>query len=160
MRMGDYLRALLLAACITVLAELLLPQKNERMRRLLEFALSLLVLLVICRPLVDRPSLDGWLPDLDASYPTYEGEILTEETRSAMEAAVARGIAADLSQRYGLRSEAVRAVATLCLQDGELAISSLTIYVSREGALLDLYEVQDYATRAYQTDCEVRIDGA
>ncbi len=157
--MQEYLRSLILVAAGAVLASLLLPEKNERMKRVLEFGISLLILTVICRPLADIGSLSALLdgirpPDI------LTGDIaVDEDTKAAAEAAVGSGIAQDLAAHYGLPASCFTAKATLARNGSEIVIASLHLTVRGEGRLLDLYSVQEYAARTYQTNCEVMMDG-
>ena len=157
--MQDYLRSLLLVAAVSVLAGLLLPEKNERMKRLLEFALALLVLTVVCRPLSEI-DLFTVVPD-GIRFPAGDGVLngADDDTRAAVEQAVADGIEADLATRYHLPTACFSAEVSLHFNGKELTISSLTLRIRGEGRLLDLYAVRDYAARAYQTNCEVIADG-
>ena len=157
--MQEYLRSLLLVASVAVLAGLLLPEKNERMKRLLEFGISLLVLTVICRPLADIGSFSAVLDGIRFPNDSYDTSTPDETTQAAMEQAVAAGIEADLATRYAIPATCFSARVRLSLVGEELTISSLTLTVRGEGKLLDLYAVRSYAARAYQTDCEVISDG-
>lgn len=157
--MQEYLRSLMLVAAVAVLAGLLLPEKNERMKRVLEFGISLLVLTVICRPLANIGSLSAVLdgirpPDVSPGDITAD-----EDTRAAAEAAVGSGIVQDLAAHYGLPASCFTARAALARNGDELVIASLHLTVRGEGRLLDLYGVREYAARTYQTNCEVMMDG-
>ena len=153
--MLDYLRSILLVASVALLAGLLLPEKNERMRRALELGISLLVLTVICRPLAGIGDLSAILNGIRFPSPSLSAGEMDEDTLSAMEEAVADGIERDLSSRYGVPAACFTATVSLSLTEKELTVSALSLIVSGEGRLLDLYAVRDYAAQAYQTNCEV-----
>lgn len=157
--MQDYLRSLLAAAAIAALASLLLPEKEARMKRLLEFGISLLVLTVLCRPLAHIGDLSSALGAID--WPGASDAVGTEDpdTWAAIEGGVARGIESDLAARYALPADCFSARVTLVREGEELKISTLRLTVRGEGRLLDLYAVREYATRTYQTNCEVTEDG-
>lgn len=157
--MQEYLRSLLLVASVAVLAGLLLPENNERMKRLLEFGIALLVLTVICRPLANIGDLSAVLSGIRFPSGSETAGELDADTRTAMERAVGDGIESDLAARYGIPATCFSAKVQLSLGREELTISSLTLSVSGEGKLLDLRAVCDYAARAYQTNCEVIPDG-
>lgn len=157
--MQDYLRSLLLVGAIAALAGLLLPEKNDRLRRLLEFGLSLLVLVAVCRPLAGGAPPSDFFGALQFPSADYVGEGLSPDTQAAMERAVGDGIVQDIATRYGIPPACIRAEVRLSLVGGELTVSSLTLTFSGEGRLLDLYAVRQYAARAYQTNCEVKTDG-
>ena len=153
--MQAYLRTVLLVAAIALLAGLLLPEKNERMRRVLELGISLLVLTVICRPLANAGHILALLDSIRFPSSSLSVGEMDADTLSAMEEAVGKGIESDLSARYSVPASCFTAKVRLLLTDQELTVSSLSLIVSGEGRLLDLYAVRDYAARAYQTNCEV-----
>ena len=157
--MKEYIQTILLAGGISALAALLLPEKNERLRRAVEFGIALFVLVVLCRPLAAMGELSDLLPDwqypgADLTAPGY-----TDETWEKMEQAVAAGVAADIADKYDLRAADVRATVTLKLEGKELTVSSLTLSFSGAARAADLVAVRAYAQKTYQTQCEVKIDG-
>ena len=155
----EYLRSVLLAAAVSVTAGLLLPEKNERLRRVLEFGISLLLLCVICRPLASLGELSAALDGLRLPSGTVTAEGIDPDTLAAMEGAVGEGIVQDLATRYGVSTACFSAVVRLAIAEGEMTVSSLTLTVRGAGRLLDLYAVRAYAEAAYQTNCEVITDG-
>lgn len=157
--MKEYMQTLLLAGGISALAALLLPEKNERLRRAVEFGIALFVLVVLCRPLSAVGDLSNLLgdwqyPETDLTAPGY-----TDETWDKMEEAVAAGIAADIADRYDLRVADVRATVTLQLEGKELTVSSLTLTFSGGARAADLVAVRAYAQKIYTPQCEVKTDG-
>lgn len=160
--MGAYFSTLLLAGAVTALASLLLPPGNERLTHTVELGLSLAVLLVLLRPLSALPDAIGDLSDLltppDLSYGERYDE-LPEATKETVARGIAEGIESDIAARYSIPLSCVSAMPRLAYADGELTIAALDLTFSGVGATLDLLTVRDYAERAYQTDCEVRIDG-
>lgn len=157
--MQEYLRSLLAAAAIAALASLLLPEKEARMKRLLEFGISLLVLTVLCQPLVHIGSLSDALQNIRMPGLSTFWEEKDPDTWAAMERAVGQGIESDLASQYALPAACFSADVVLAQEGEELKISALTLTLRGEGRLLDLYAVRDYASRTYQTNCEVTEDG-
>lgn len=157
--MNQYIETLLLTGAISAVATLLLPEKNERLRRVVEFGIALFVLVVLCRPLAAATDLgsllgDIQLPNADITAPGY-----ADETWEKMEESVARGIAADIADRYDLPSGDVQAAVTLHLADNELTVSTLTLTFSGGARMADLVAVRTYAQKTYTPQCEVTIDG-
>ncbi len=158
--MQEYVGAVLLALAVAALCSLLLPGRDEKMRRLLEMGLSLLVLTVLCRPLSGEFDLSKLFSGL-VRPPAADGQYsdFLEENRGVIEQAIAEGVAADLAARYAVPLSCVRAEVQAIYQDGEWAVGQLRLYLSGRACLLDLYAVRQYAAGAYQTECEVMIDG-
>ena len=157
--MKEYIQTILLAGGISALVALLLPEKNERLCRAVEFGIALFVLVVLCRPLAAIGDLSGlfgdWqYPESDLTAPGY-----TDETWDKMEGAVAAGNAADIADRYALRAADVQACVTLRLEGQELTVSSLSLTFSGAARAADLVAVRAYAQKTYTPECEVKIDG-
>lgn len=155
--MRDALRPLLLAGCVSVLFSLLLPEKNERTRRVLSVGLSLFVLIMLVRPFfsLDLSAFSGLRPAADA--PTYETS--DPDTRVALETAAGEGVAADIAARYRLSAGDVQAAAVLSVRDGELVFLSLRLTFSGAARAADLVAIRAWAAETYGCECEVITDG-
>ncbi len=158
--MQEYIKTLLLAGGISALASLLMPEKNDRLRRAIEFGLALFLLVVICRPLA---TVGDWSQLLgEWQYPSTDGITApgyTDETWAKMEESVASGVVMDIADRYRLSPREVQATLSLQLEGDELSISSLTLHFSGAARTADLYAIRAYAQKTYTPNCEVKIDG-
>lgn len=155
--MNDYLRPLLLAGCVSVLFSLLMPEKNERTRRVLSVGLSLFVLIMLVRPFFAPDLSSVVLPHPAPTGATYE--TADPDTRAALSAAAGEGVAADIAARYRLSPSDVRAEATLSVRDGELVFLSLRLTFSGAACTADLYAIRAFAAETYGCDCEVIRNG-
>lgn len=155
--MEKYITAVLSFAAISFLASLLFPSENVKTKKTFTFALALLFLCVLLRPLSAFSelsfSLEEWKTgDLSDIIEDAEGETLRE-----VEKAVAAGIEADLASRFSLRAESVSVTLTLAVEEKELRITSLLITLA--SPTVDGIAVRDYARKNYEENCEVKMSG-
>lgn len=156
--MDAWITPLVLAAVLAALCPFLLPEGGKRLTRVTEFAVSLVTLAVLFRPLsAALPALADLRPgDLFPSV-TPEGSAVDPDTWDTVTAAVNAGIEADLSARFRPLAGHVRAEADVRYADGELAVTALSLTVSGAGRTVDLVTLKEYAEEAYACPCRIGV---
>ncbi len=158
--MQEYISATLALAAVSLLSLLLFPDGQEKTKKSFELALAILALAILARPLTELrlPSFGTGEPEI----PALEDMIEDAEaaTLSEIEAAVARGIEADITTRFSLREDTLRAAVTLTLADGELTVSRLSLSLDATAAFVDPIKIRDYARKTYTENCEVTTNAS
>ncbi len=151
--MKDYLVTILLVSAVTAVLGAL--PNEEKMKKTVSFALSLGVLSAIVLPL---PTLLGKLPsDYSSFLDRLEAESLAGEDYLKAEtlAAVGEGMAAYLSERYGLAREEVSVTVSGEIVDGTVILREVTLTLAGRAATADIPAMVKYIEGNTGADCEV-----
>ena len=151
--MKDYLVTLLVVSAATAVLSLL--PSDEKMKKTVSFALSLGVLSALILPLpalLERLPSDysSLLSELDGSMQEGDG-YLKEVTLSA----VGEGIAAHLSERYGIKGESISVTAEGDIVDETVILRHVTVYLTGHAAAADVPALVRYVEAETGADCEV-----
>jgi hypothetical protein len=156
--MGEYTRAVLALAAISLVAVLLFPAQNEKSKRAFALALSLIALVILARPLATLSEYSFAMPELESGEIADLIENAEGETYLAVAEAVGEGIALDIASRFALPREALSVVCTLALTEGELTVAQMTVTLARGALHADHIAIRDYARKTYTQNCEVTTD--
>ena len=157
--MQEYIRAILALGAVSLVCALLFPGGAQKNKSAFELALAIIALSILARPLatVREFSFSFEMPDMGGIGEIIEGA--EGETMAAVAEAVGEGIAADITDRFSLPKESVRAEVTLSVADGEMTVDALVISLGRGAIHADHIAIRDYARRTYTQNCEVKTDG-
>lgn len=151
--MREYLVTVLLVSAVTAVLGIL--PSDEKMKKAVNFALSLVLLSAVVLPL---PTLLSGLPrDYSAYLEELEGEIASGSDYLEKEtlAAVGDGIAAHLADRYGIPRGAITAVAEGDIVDNTVILRRVTLSLSRAAQTADIRSIIYYVEENTGADCEV-----
>ena len=144
--MREYLITVLCVSAVTAVLGIL--PSDEKMKRSVSFALSLVLLAAVVLPL---PALLTDLPrDFSAYLEELEGEIASGSDYLEGEtlAAVGDGIAAHLADRYGLARGAISAVVEGDIVDNTVILTRVTLWLTGRAAAADVPRI----VRAIEAD--------
>jgi hypothetical protein len=154
--MEQYVTAVLAFAAISFLCSLLFPSESVKTKKAFTFALALLFLTVLLRPLSSISEFSFSLEELKTGDLSDIIEDAEGETMQEIAKAVAAGIEADLESRFSLPRGAIVAAPVLAVEEKELRITSLTITLFSPSA--DGIAIRDYARKNYTPNCEVKTN--
>lgn len=151
--MREYLITVLCVSAVTAVLGIL--PSDEKMKKSVSFALSLVLLAAVVLPL---PALLTDLPrDFSAYLEELEGEIASGSDYLEGEtlAAVGDGIAAHLADRYGLARGAISAVVEGDIVDNTVILTRVEIALSPSAQAADVRGMVYYVEENTGADCEV-----
>lgn len=151
--MRDYLVTILFVSAATAVLGIL--PSDEKMKKAVSFALSLVLLSAVVLPL---PAL---LSDLSRDYSSYleelEGEIGSgsDYLERATLASVADGIADHLADRYGIPRGAITVVAEGDIVDNTVILTRVVLSLASAAQTADVRSMVYYVEENTGADCEV-----
>ncbi len=150
--MRDYLIALLVTSAVTAILSLL--PSDEKMRKTVNFVLSIGVLSAVVLPL---PTLLSSLPsDYSAILERLDFEVGEEDyLQKVTLEAVGEGMAAHLSERYGIRAEDISVTAEGDTVDDTVILRHITVMLAGRAASADIPSLVRYVEEETGADCEV-----
>lgn len=151
--MREYLVTVLCVSAVTAVLGIL--PSDEKMKKSLHFALSLLLLAAVVLPL---PSLLSDLPrDYSAYLDALESESIGGSAYLEREtlAAVGEGIADHLADRYAIPRGAITAVAEGDIVEGTVILRRVILSLSPAAQTADVRGMIFYVEENTKADCEV-----
>ena len=151
--MREYLVTLLCVSAATAVLGIL--PSDEKMKKAVSFALSLVLLAAVVLPLPDL------LTDLPRDFGAYleelEGEIVSGSDYLEGETltAVGDGIAAHLADHYGLARGAIAATVEGDIVDNTVILRRVVLYLAPSAQAADVRSILYYVEENTGADCEV-----
>ena len=151
--MREYLVTILCVSAVTAVLGIL--PSDEKMKKSVHFALSLVLLSAVVLPL---PSL---LSDLPRDYSAYLDELESESVTGGAYleretlAAVGEGIADHLADRYGIPRGAIAASAEGNIVEGTVILRCVTLSLSPAAQTADVRGMIYYVEENTGAECEV-----
>lgn len=151
--MREYLVTVLLVSAVTAVLGIL--PSDAKMKRSVSFGLAIVLLAAVVLPL------PGLLSDLPRDYSAYlerlEGEIASgsDYLEAATLDAVGEGIAAHLSDRYGIPRGAITARAEGEVIDNTVILRQVTLFLAPAAQTADVRGMIYYVKENTKAECEV-----